>query len=108
MQAVRVAGNRNGFAQRAHLRAADAALDAFLFLGIRRIVLFRRIDFRRLRIRWRAVRPVVIPGRKMRSEEHTSELQLLMRISYAVFCLKKKHTNTQISRTTQVKSNSKT
>src|SRR3546814_6356331 len=31
-----------------------------------------------------------------RSEEHTSELQSLMRISYAVFCLKKKNTiNTQ-------------
>src|SRR3546814_1200110 len=32
-----------------------------------------------------------------RSEEHTSELQSLMRISYAVFCLqKKKHTNNNI------------
>src|SRR3546814_7770081 len=30
---------------------------------------------------------------QMRSEEHTSELQSLMRISYAVFCLKKKITN---------------
>src|SRR3546814_2258948 len=30
-----------------------------------------------------------------RSEEHTSELQSLMRISYAVFCLKKKITSTQ-------------
>src|SRR3546814_1474148 len=30
-----------------------------------------------------------------RSEEHTSELQSLMRISYAVFCLKKKKTRTQ-------------
>src|SRR3546814_3588378 len=30
------------------------------------------------------------PGAEMRSEEHTSELQSLMRISYAVFCLKKK------------------
>src|SRR3546814_8128046 len=30
-----------------------------------------------------------------RSEEHTSELQSLMRISYAVFCLKKKQTNQQ-------------
>src|SRR3546814_8131132 len=30
----------------------------------------------------------------MRSEEHTSELQSLMRISYAVFCLKKKTHNT--------------
>src|SRR3546814_2629906 len=29
-----------------------------------------------------------------RSEEHTSELQSLMRTSYAVFCLKKKNTNT--------------
>src|SRR3546814_6217575 len=29
--------------------------------------------------------------RGLRSEEHTSELQSLMRISYAVFCLKKKH-----------------
>src|SRR3546814_15402484 len=29
-------------------------------------------------------------GRSRRSEEHTSELQSLMRISYAVFCLKKK------------------
>src|SRR3546814_7888799 len=29
-------------------------------------------------------------GYKLRSEEHTSELQSLMRISYAVFCLKKK------------------
>src|SRR3546814_3561075 len=29
---------------------------------------------------------------EMRSEEHTSELQSLMRISYAVFCLKKKNT----------------
>src|SRR3546814_2269154 len=33
----------------------------------------------------------------LRSEEHTSELQSLMRISYAVFCLKKKTNNTKIS-----------
>src|SRR3546814_9391539 len=32
--------------------------------------------------------------REGRSEEHTSELQSLMRISYAVFCLKKKKTHT--------------
>src|SRR3546814_3558797 len=32
-----------------------------------------------------------IDGAKMRSEEHTSELQSLMRISYAVFCLKKQN-----------------
>src|SRR3546814_8143869 len=33
--------------------------------------------------------------RWIRSEEHTSELQSLMRISYAVFCLKKKNNQTQ-------------
>src|SRR3546814_2915745 len=33
-------------------------------------------------------------GEERRSEEHTSELQSLMRISYAVFCLKKKKTKT--------------
>src|SRR3546814_6679031 len=33
--------------------------------------------------------------RRCRSEEHTSELQSLMRISYAVFCLKKKKQHTQ-------------
>src|SRR3546814_6563682 len=44
---------------------------------------------------------------KLRSEEHTSELQSLMRISYAVFCLKKKkdhmirHDNTARSCSTQ-------
>src|SRR3546814_8417077 len=32
------------------------------------------------------------PGFDVRSEEHTSELQSLMRISYAVFCLKKNKT----------------
>src|SRR3546814_7641777 len=35
----------------------------------------------------------------LRSEEHTSELQSLMRISYAVFCLKKKIKTRQQSRT---------
>src|SRR3546814_1654491 len=38
-------------------------------------------------------RLVDMPG--YRSEEHTSELQSLMRISYAVFCLKKKTTHIQ-------------
>src|SRR3546814_1633432 len=35
--------------------------------------------------------PVAQPLGRHRSEEHTSELQSLMRISYAVFCLKKKN-----------------
>src|SRR3546814_960836 len=41
-----------------------------------------------------------VSDRGERSEEHTSELQSLMRISYAVFCLKKK-INTNIQNTTQ-------
>src|SRR3546814_19071625 len=42
---------------------------------------------------WRS-RTVFRPGKTndTRSEEHTSELQSLMRITYAVFCLKTKHT----------------
>src|SRR3546814_6652057 len=40
----------------------------------------------------RRVWPVPTSG-PARSEEHTSELQSLMRISYAVFCLKKKNTH---------------
>src|SRR3546814_1685234 len=39
--------------------------------------------------------PGVLKMVKVRSEEHTSELQSLMRISYAVFCLKKKKSNIQ-------------
>src|SRR3546814_10379065 len=39
---------------------------------------------------------IMLSVRLFRSEEHTSELQSLMRISYAVFCLKKKkNTNTR-------------
>src|SRR3546814_7960401 len=36
---------------------------------------------------------------RARSEEHTSELQSLMRISYAVFCLKKQNNDTRTPRT---------
>src|SRR3546814_218261 len=50
---------------------------------------------RRCTIRGEAIYP-------LRSEEHTSELQSLMRISYAVFCLKKKKHQTRLSiRSTQ-------
>src|SRR3546814_8066800 len=45
-------------------------------------------------------RPVSAPSSTVirRSEEHTSELQSLMRISYAVFCLKKKNIKNKNSR----------
>src|SRR3546814_2684471 len=38
-----------------------------------------------------SISPFLPTGTDARSEEHTSELQSLMRISYAVFCLKKKN-----------------
>src|SRR3546814_5829379 len=41
---------------------------------------------------WRFLKNNLPPVSRRRSEEHTSELQSLMRISYAVFCLKKKKT----------------
>src|SRR3546814_4265949 len=53
-----------------------------------------------LRNRWRRQQlDSALRDEVTRSEEHTSELQSLMRISYAVFCLKKK--NTKISQTSQ-------
>src|SRR3546814_3231437 len=51
----------------------------------------------RRELRQPALRALLLPGHRpllrapTRSEEHTSELQSLMRISYAVFCLKKKN-----------------
>src|SRR3546814_2070306 len=55
----------------------------------------RRGDRGRRRALWRPARrnrtAGVAPVSGLRSEEHTSELQSLMRISYAVFCLKKKN-----------------
>src|SRR3546814_5255634 len=59
-------------------------------------VFAQKHDHCRARCASRAVhpRPYGRPRRDRRSEEHTSELQSLMRISYAVFCLKKKTTHT--------------
>src|SRR3546814_9783714 len=47
-------------------------------------------------VRRRPLGPEHPPIAQNRSEEHTSELQSLMRISYAVFCLKKKNTQPTI------------
>src|SRR3546814_4725326 len=49
-------------------------------------------------------------ARTLRSEEHTSELQSLMRISYAVFCLKKKihAANDHVRHNIRIKSTHKT
>src|SRR3546814_6720583 len=92
--ALRVLGRANSFNVRKVLWAAEE-------LGIA----FTREDYGRgfrptdsaefLALNPAGQVPVVIDGDVVRSEEHTSELQSLMRISYAVFCLKKKITNKQ-------------
>src|SRR3546814_7262570 len=43
-----------------------------------------------------AIRITNLASSQLRSEEHTSELQSLMRTSYAVFCLKKKNQNKDV------------
>src|SRR3546814_6556784 len=65
-------------------RAADFQAEAVAMTGVRTLL-------RRLRRSERGTAFVEFA----RSEEHTSELQSLMRISYAVFCLKKKNTKQQ-------------
>src|SRR3546814_9376977 len=56
---------------------------------------------RRDRARQAALAPAAHQvGHRARSEEHTSELQSLMRISYAVFCLKQKTNRTKASHNT--------
>src|SRR3546814_1050505 len=66
--------------------AVDAVLEIDLELRVLALVVVEHlIDPRR------AVEPRRLPIFGQRSEEHTSELQSLMRISYAVFCLKKKN-----------------
>src|SRR3546814_7777853 len=62
------------------------AMDKTETLPLGVVLEWRRVDHPWKDHDWRPV--AVIPG--ARSEEHTSELQPLMRISYAVFCLKKK------------------
>src|SRR3546814_7578752 len=65
-------------------------------VGVRRVAQIID-DQRELAIARARVDEPVDQGREAlhaRSEEHTSELQSLMRISYAVFCLKKKKKNT--------------
>src|SRR3546814_6552329 len=50
----------------------------------------------------------ILVNNAWRSEEHTSELQSLMRISYAVFCLKKKKKQKQYSNTSSTSKKTKT
>src|SRR3546814_6662559 len=57
----------------------------------------RHVAFARA-VACRADDVIVTSGAQQRSEEHTSELQSLMRISYAVFCLKKKKKSNNLKR----------
>src|SRR3546814_4168542 len=66
----------------------DQSVELRIFLGNLDAAPLQRIDEVRLAALVRYHDPAEIAG--ARSEEHTSELQSLMRISYAVFCLKKK------------------
>src|SRR3546814_6282235 len=66
-----------------HHPRADFAENALVAIGKtqRHLVVIRR---------WLTIHHLHVIDPEIRSEEHTSELQSLMRISYAVFCLKKK------------------
>src|SRR3546814_6993332 len=71
---------------------------------------YPRTDPTKLRVVPRGIDPAAFPfaswpDRVARSEEHTSELQSLMRISYAVFCLKKKKKKTKTSKSQQRQTN---
>src|SRR3546814_3664330 len=86
-------GRRFRQAQPAHLaglhllgHCAHRLLDRHFWIDPMEIIELDRIDLQPLQAR--VYRRADIFGR---SEEHTSELQSLMRISYAVFCLKKKN-----------------
>src|SRR3546814_5786962 len=83
------ASRRGGRADHAR-RRRDQVLDGAELVSRR-----RARQGRHLQLRHQARR---LP-RAQRSEEHTSELQSLMRISYAVFCLKKKKTNETTQKT---------
>src|SRR3546814_3096259 len=74
---------------RAQLHRRQECLEpAFAAHPHARFALFRGSDPRRI-----DDQPLLPVDAGVRSEEHTSELQSLMRISYAVFCLKKKKQN---------------
>src|SRR3546814_2923545 len=79
-------------------RSSDAAIQRLFMNPYYGLLRYARNDEERdlFRVSSAAYRqPSICPrGSTRRSEEHTSELQSLMRISYAVFCLKKKKKHT--------------
>src|SRR3546814_2749046 len=83
---------------RAQLRHQDQTSHERKKSGFCAAVLQRSADRRRHRAARLFVDAFQDRHRLDRSEEHTSELQSLMRISYAVFCLKKKKINNKTKR----------
>src|SRR3546814_5214373 len=81
-----------GHAREGHIDAADLALGGELEIFDVGVAEMRLVEMHVEAPMW-----TVGHGR---SEEHTSELQSLMRISYAVFCLKKKNKNRYTSNIT--------
>src|SRR3546814_2617333 len=87
-----------------HLRAAGANVVFSTVLGEDAL---KDFTLKQLAERGIEVRPIIDATRPTRSEEHTSELQSLMRISYAVFCLKKKKKNTNKRNNAKLQNKSK-
>src|SRR3546814_1100594 len=82
--------DRSGIGQgRVSIRLADGDIGDAICIGLKH----RKNTFRRKPMNSCHHRRFNQSRESERSEEHTSELQSLMRISYAVFCLKKKKTN---------------
>src|SRR3546814_6867543 len=92
--------DRPGRALERRRGVVDVAGGGEIALGTDRLtqgeLLRRRVGFPPIRQQAFAQRVDVLEIER-RSEEHTSELQSLMRISYAVFCLKKKTHTTTVS-----------
>src|SRR3546814_9817962 len=75
------------------VRSMPASVEFYEKLGFE--IEVRRDDWGWARLRCGDCRVMLDQSLNLRSEEHTSELQSLMRISYAVFCLKKNTTTNQ-------------
>src|SRR3546814_3600260 len=72
------------------IRAVEDVMDGREFFSMRPVIL--ETDASGIMARRMLAKMIREEQQAGRSEEHTSELQSLMRISYAVFCLKKKKT----------------
>src|SRR3546814_3420822 len=95
---LRAAPLNLSFADAFHGRQPDAYERLLMDVVRGNPMLFMRCD--EVEAAWRWVEPMLDgwAAAGERSEEHTSELQSLMRISYAVFCLKKKIIQTMRSK----------